>query len=45
MPTGPLAERAAICQLSDGKRVVMMMSLFNRDVQVRTLQSAVEVVI
>lgn len=43
MAAGPLAERAAICKLSDGKRVVMMMSLFNREVPVTTMQSAVEV--
>ncbi len=42
MPSGPLAERAAVCRLSDGKRVVMMMTLFGREVPVTTLQALVE---
>ena len=43
---GPLLDRAAICQMSDGKRVRMLMQMFNRDnVPVTTEQSAVEAVL
>jgi transcription antitermination factor NusG len=41
---GPLIDRAAICQMSDGKRVRMLMQMFNRDVPVTVAQSAVEAV-
>jgi transcription antitermination factor NusG len=31
MPDGPIADRAGVCAMSDGARVVMMMGWFNRD--------------
>jgi transcription antitermination factor NusG len=43
---GVLADQAAICEMSDGQRIMMLMNWFNRDnVRVSTSQSRVEVVL
>lgn len=45
IPDGPLTDHPAICDMSDGQRVMMLMSMFNRDnVRVSVAQSAVEVI-
>jgi transcription antitermination factor NusG len=42
---GPLLDRAGICEMSDGERVVMLMGWFNRDnVPTKMRQSVVEVI-
>ena len=43
LTAGPFADRAAICRLSDGRRVAMLMQMFGREVVVTTRQSGVEV--
>jgi transcription antitermination factor NusG len=43
MEDGPFADRAAVCEASDGQRIVMVMNLFNRDnVRVSRAQAGVE---
>jgi transcription antitermination factor NusG len=38
---GPFADRAALCEMSDGKRVLMLMRMMGREVPISALQAAV----